>query len=63
LAVVHGHADVYLHDCHVDLLVELNEKDKVAGKPVAKPELNRRLPFPGNFEVFLMTWNFLNVFS
>lgn len=47
----------------VDLLVELNEKEKASGKPVQKPELSKRLPFPGTFEVFLETWNFLNAMS
>jgi bromodomain adjacent to zinc finger domain protein 1A len=50
-------------DGWADLLVELNEKEKTAGKPLQKPELSKRLPFPGTFEVFLETWNFLNAMS
>ena len=47
----------------LDLLVEMNEKERLAGKPLTRPALSKRLPFPGNFEVFLETWNFLNAMS
>lgn len=50
-----------------DLDVRLTEKEKKAGAKVERPMPSRDLPFdscgPGVFESFLMSWNFLHVFS
>lgn len=50
-----------------DLDVRLTEKEKKQGVRVVRPLPSRDLPFdscgPGVFESFLMSWNFLHVFS
>ncbi|KZW00685.1 hypothetical protein EXIGLDRAFT_639080 [Exidia glandulosa HHB12029] len=50
-----------------DMDVRLTEKEKKSGASLVRPIPNRDLPFdscgPGVFESFLMSWNFLHVFS
>jgi hypothetical protein len=46
-----------------DLDVVITDREKKAGKQVARPPLDRDLPFEDHFEPFLMAWAFFQSFG